>query len=421
MTFFLKNRRRLIRSLILLNCLLSTLTYYLSYDGSIFFYTTAFLSFFSVLYEVKMYKFNLSHYEKIVINFIFVMLICLLINYKISSIYSFINLINLFIMTYIVGIFKSDEKNIKKQLISYSKIVVFFTFFISLCSLVLLILKVDMVIHHIVIRMLYYNNRYFSIYFNPNATAIYSYISMMLSLILLLTKNTKSNYFHYGNIFLQIITIILTECRSVYISLLVTLIFLFLGFKKEIKISNKIISFIIFCFIGLSILVISFIVFRNDLNNGEKLIEILNVLSSGRLSLWIEGIQIFKHYPVFGVGISNINSAARLVLSNNSQIIINYYEQMHNIFMDLLLYGGLIGCFSFLYIFILIIKKIVHIIASRQLWVYAFVALLLGLFIFSLLDIAILFDTRLPAFVFWMGVALLLRLKDYKERSEDSL
>jgi len=77
----------------------------------------------------------------------------------------------------------------------------------------------------------------------------------------------------------------------------------------------------------------------------------LNNFSSGRFSIYSSAIQLFKENPVFGTG---INTGAFILDNRLGGWKI---QQVHNVYIQLLMELGLIGTFIFLFVMILVFLK----------------------------------------------------------------
>ena len=242
-------------------------------------------------------------------------------------------------------------------------------------------------------------------YLNSNQLGFWAFISIILS------YKYIDNKFNIINIILELVLIVLAGSRSVFIAL--SIFILYLLFKKVGKINNKNKSLIL---LG-SILAITILVVISTLTRYQWLYKyisdinfesIFNVLSGYRYFIWKQELEIFIHYPIFGVGVNNLNNAARLVLPPDSVIISGGWEDPHNIIIGLLGYTGIVGTT----LFIKIIYDKFKLSISNKLDYITFT--MICLLIIALFDIGIVFDNRILSVYFWYVIGQINCIKFIK-------
>lgn len=128
--------------------------------------------------------------------------------------------------------------------------------------------------------------------------------------------------------------------------ILVCILFLTINKFKLKKILNS-----ITCSIIIIVANISLVVLRIQENYADFITDKLekDVTLTGRTLLWDYGILSFFNNPIWGIGYNNISK-----LSNDMLGV----AHMHNLFMNILYYGGLVGFTLFLIINILVVRNL---------------------------------------------------------------
>jgi O-antigen ligase len=161
-------------------------------------------------------------------------------------------------------------------------------------------------------------------------------------------KNTKITVLVLISFIL--IAILFSLTRSVWIGILISLGIFFLYYKP--RIIKYIIPFLIFVLILLPSPVKSRIASIFDLSNDSN---------RDRILMYQIGFNIFKDYPLVGVGCNNIprvyeaNIPEKLI--DKQKVKINMH--LHNNFLHLLAERGILTLLSFLFAFIYIIKRMI--------------------------------------------------------------
>ena len=124
-------------------------------------------------------------------------------------------------------------------------------------------------------------------------------------------------------------------------------------YNKKVKIKN------IFLFLFFIILLILFLsensVFLNKLMSRFRDLDFRKItdikkLGSGRIGIWISGIEIFKENFLFGIGLNNF--------PNYLLEKINLFRYSHNTFLEILIENGIIGSiFYWLFLISFILNK----------------------------------------------------------------
>lgn len=392
-------RIRLICRIILLLFPLSEITIgVFDIDTSLFFYLSIP---FCVLYFWLLFSNDPKYYVteyKFELFFITACIISVLINLKYHNIYSFVRLaeVIMFISMLIFNKKKSNKKKLRNEMILLFKIIISILF-INVCLSILFQLLYSFYDINLSFMQYFSRGMFGGIYGNGNQLAIYSFISMMLSFYLLSVEKKK---IFFINILVSGALILFSGCRSVMLVMLfLILININFNFKKikNYKYHNAILIIIALCII-ICVSILIFITTKkiNDYGKIKDIETFINSLTGNRLIMWEEAYSLFKHSPIVGVGLSNIQNAAKIYLGNSSLLITRNYENVHNLIVNILVYTGILGAISLL----LLANKFI-IICFKQVKKYRYLVLLcFGLVILDMFDIVLLFNHRLPIFIF---------------------
>lgn len=292
---------------------------------------------------------------------------------------------------------KSEEKY-KKYLKQLNNIIIIIALTASAISFVLYIMNYSFVIEsgEESIRQGFLENRLFGVYTSPNTGALMSIISMLLSLMnyYLYEKRTgKLKILYIANTVMQIVYYSLTLSRGgsvtfIILALLVDLILVFPEFKKHF---NSVMSVALCALVMISsVLAIKYIpsILRTGLSyvpayvqrlreppkgtdkeNEEKIdfvrIEAGDDTSNGRTDIWKAGLTAWKEAPLFGladmkiVKDDTIKSKVDISVFSDDDIfnLKRANGNMHNSYIQVIVYSGVIGFMLFLAFGALLGKK----------------------------------------------------------------
>lgn len=358
-------------------------------SGSQYFWALFVLTFvYNIYLIVCNYKQFYNDY-KFEMLFIISCLVSALLNYKFKNIYSIVNTITSAILIFnLTTVYPKISKSLfdfETRVIDY--FLIFSTFILGVISVILFIQNPINVLG---------GDRFSGIYLNFNQLGFWAFVSLMLSVKHI---NNKINII---NIPLELFLIFLAGSRSVFVSLLV---FLFLLFQNKVNKSKPV---LLFSLLIIFILILSTLIryqwyFKYIANMNIE--HIINVFSGNRYFILKQILEIFIHYPLFGVGVNNINNAAKLILPSDSMLITGGWEDPHNIIVGLLTYTGIIGTILF---FKIIYDKFKFSISSKQKYITISMICLL---IISFFDIGIIFDHRILSVYFWYLIGQLNCIK----------
>ncbi|MCR5449559.1 MAG: O-antigen ligase family protein [Solobacterium sp.] len=225
------------------------------------------------------------------------------------------------------------------------------------------------------------------LYHNGNQLALNAYISGMLSMYFLREKKSGL-LFDKVNLVIQLAGIAVSSCRSILIAVVFTAAYLV--YHSGIKNGKKIMK---------AILLVSFLIMavmtRNKLHYyfvEDGLGELIQKLTGNRFLIWEECFSLFKHKPVFGVGLNNIQKAAVDLIGKKSVMRYRNYNNAHNIVINILSMTGLTGAVMFTFAG----RDILH--GLKRCGKYL-VIMSAGLLFGDCLDIFVLFTNKLPSFL----------------------
>lgn len=279
---------------------------------------------------------------------------------------------------------------------------------------------------------LYAADRLSGTYFHPNRLGIMTYVAIFSIIPFINTKkiSTINNFILILLIVLHFFLLVLSDCRSAYVSFG---IFLFLiAYLNRKKIYTYVSKYFKIFLSGFTLLIcifswlilkseriqqlISFAsnLIKNEGFNNKVVFEILNLFSSNRLRLWIDAVMIAKNNFLIGVGNGNLRVSAIKLLGNDCHINKVQAENVHNIFLNILCFSGIIALILFIYLLMLIIKSIVKQLKFKTNWnslELSVIAIFIGTLVYGILDIAILYHFDIVTVMFWITASYILTMQ----------
>ncbi|WP_192894494.1 O-antigen ligase family protein [Arcobacter suis] len=176
--------------------------------------------------------------------------------------------------------------------------------------------------------------------FNRNIFALIVGLGVLLCVFSIkIKKSNKINFIVILLGFIFIFCTLFSYSRAVWVALFLSLFFYFFINLKSIKITHILYVISIFLVIGIAFAYVDSLQNRLDL--------LLNGNSSNRDKIWLYTLNLIQQKPIFGWG-----------LDTWSIIGLKDYANVHNSILEILLYLGIFGLFSFTYFFINILKEI---------------------------------------------------------------
>jgi len=343
----------------------------------------------------------------------------------------------LFMVTYILLFTMLESGQLKKlfdwiaytvQIVSFSSAIFAFTL---LVSKVLILFKIGQQSYYYGVM----NGRLWGIV-NPNASAIFSYISIVLAMYLIHKGNKYSVYLKLNNV-IQLVYFATMQSRGALLSL-VLMIGLYSFFINRGKLAKRFLTFIVVALlvsvanIGLSYVTSIYISSGKatvlDLNKGQSYAEtdssvikktgelhLIETTPSGRTYIWKNAIKMGSAKPIFGYGVRNVPDYYTKYFSKfeiqNSLIGGNF----HNIFVTIFVSSGILGLVSFLLLLGYIIKCfLTYLIVSKKNSEKLIMILFFGILFGQLFESQIMYSTNFINIIFWLiiGYGLVVCKRD---------
>ena len=360
------------------------------------------------------------------------------------------NMVEIFFMiTYILLFTMVNSEYLKKLIRLIAVTVQFVSFFSAIFAFVLLIFRV-LILFKIGEQSYYYgvmNGRLWGIV-NPNASAIFSYISIVFALYLIHKGSKYSVYLKINNL-IQFIYFATMQSRGALLSAVLMLGFYSLFIARG-NLLKKCLTFlvagtlIVSSNIGISYVTSVYILAAKatviDLNKGESYSEtesdvakkngelhLIETTPSGRTYIWKNAIKMGSAKPLFGYGVRNVTDYYTEYFSKfeiqNSLIGGNF----HNILITIFVSSGLFGLLSFiLLIGYITVRFLTYLIVSKKNSEKLIMILFFGILFGQLFESQIMYSTNFINIVFWLviGYGLTICLKEknirYKEVTDIS-
>ena len=350
----------------------------------------------------------------------------------------------LFMVTYILLFTMLESGQLKKlfdwiaytiQIISFSSAIFAFGL---LVSRVLILFKIGQQSYYYGVM----NGRLWGIV-NPNASAIFSYISIVLAMYLIHKGSKYSVYLKLNNV-IQLVYFATMQSRGALLSL-VLMIGFYSFFINRGKLAKRFLIFIVSALlvsatnIGLSYVTSIYISSGKatvlDLNKGQSYAEtdssvikktgelhLIETTPSGRTYIWKNAIKMGSAKPIFGYGVRNVPDYYTKYFSKfeiqNSLIGGNF----HNILVTIFVSSGILGLVSFLLLLGYIIKRfLTYLIVSKKNSEKLIMILFFGILFGQLFESQIMYSTNFINIIFWLiiGYGLVICKRDEDIRYQE--
>ncbi len=350
----------------------------------------------------------------------------------------------LFMVTYILLFTILESGQLKKlfdwiaytiQIVSFSSAIFAFTL---LVSKVLILFKIGQQSYYYGVM----NGRLWGIV-NPNASAIFSYISIVLAMYLIHKGSKYSVYLKLNNV-IQLVYFATMQSRGALLSL-VLMIGFYSFFINRGKLAKRFLIFIVSALlvsaanIGLSYVTSIYISSGKatvlDLNKGQSYAEtdssvikktgelhLIETTPSGRTYIWKNAIKMGSAKPIFGYGVRNVPDYYTKYFSKfeiqNSLIGGNF----HNILVTIFVSSGILGLVSFLLLLGYIIKRfLTYLIVSKKNSEKLIMILFFGILFGQLFESQIMYSTNFINIIFWLiiGYGLVICKRDEDIRYQE--
>ncbi|MBI4779120.1 O-antigen ligase family protein [Candidatus Falkowbacteria bacterium] len=242
-----------------------------------------------------------------------------------------------------------------------------------------------------------------------NAAFLAGYLLMAVGLgIYYYFNEARANYkyFALAATGLNIIVLFLTSTRGAILGLIFgALAFVLLN---AVFLTGKIRKYSIVVIITLIVLSTGFFIFRDKFaDSGVSFIKRMATISiadaniKNRLTVWRMALRDFKLHPWLGVGMENFEIIYNKYYAPD--ISENWFDRTHNVYIDQLVAGGIVGLIAYLailfYLFYLLFK-----IRREDYWQFA---VLTGLLIGYSIHNFFVFDTINTSFLYFFLIALI--------------
>lgn len=333
----------------------------------------------------------------------------------------------LFMLTYVLLFIMLQSGQLKKLFNGIAYTVQFISFSSAIFAFGLLLSRV-LILFKIGEQSYYYgvmNGRLWGIV-NPNASAIFSYISIILAMYLIHMGSKYSVYLKINNV-IQLVYFATMQSRGALLSLLL-MIGLYSFFAMRGSFLKRFITFILVGVmitasnIGLSYATSFYISSEAatvlDLNKGQFYakddssiiqktgeLHIIETTPSGRTYIWKNAIKMGSAKPIFGYGVRNVPDYYTEYFSKfeiqNSLIGGNF----HNIFVTVFVSSGILGLLSFILILGYVIQRfLTYLIVSKKNTDKLIIILFFGILFGQLFESQIMYSTNFINIIFWLGI-----------------
>ncbi len=333
----------------------------------------------------------------------------------------------LFMLTYVLLFIMLQSGQLKKLFNGIAYTVQFISFSSAIFAFGLLLSRV-LILFKIGEQSYYYgvmNGRLWGIV-NPNASAIFSYISIILAMYLIHMGSKYSVYLKINNV-IQLVYFATMQSRGALLSLLL-MIGLYSFFAMRGSFLKRFITFILVGVmitasnIGLSYATSFYISSEAatvlDLNKGQFYakddssiiqktgeLHIIETTPSGRTYIWKNAIKMGSAKPIFGYGVRNVPDYYTEYFSKfeiqNSLIGGNF----HNIFVTVFVSSGILGLLSFILILGYVIQRfLTYLIVSKKNTDKLIMILFFGILFGQLFESQIMYSTNFINIIFWLAI-----------------
>lgn len=294
-------------------------------------------------------------------------------------------------------------------------------------------------------------NRLWGLYTDPNYGAVFSIISMVLSVAFYKASKKPVRVFFIVNIVFQILYITFSDSRTALVALMATVFaaaFLLLLRAKKLEKQKVPVRAVISVALALVLAVGSAVTIavvqktgnelkilqyeynakhKGDTENevpdtiiGRTDSDINNDVSNRRFAIWQSGLEIFKTSPITGITFRNYIPYAKENLPN-TYIVHNdqgFFPSMHNSFVDILVSQGILGFIIILCFIVSVLIVLLRGIFKTQGEIYRYNVFLLVSFIPILVSMMFYSETFYMntggAFLFWAFLGYLMHSLDRK-------
>lgn len=381
-----------------------------------------------ILYKVaKDYKMFFN--KQTVILFLFVISngITILLNYKhnlfqnIGSL-AYVALGGILFLNQAYG---KEKKQVEKELVTISKLNVYFPMLYAAIAIVLLIFDVSIIFETkegIITAFGIYENRLWGLY-NPNTAGAICLLSIFTSMYLFYKKAEK-RWLLIVNIILEYLYLVLGQSRGAMYSFLVAMFimvfFVYIG-KEKFKEGNWGLR-LKYIFLGSLTMIICvwmpsvvrtvtpYLVLGDEFNGEDEEIvfervegldDDLSKASNGRFELWQAGWEVFQEHPVMGTGIENIYEYGKVLLPEKRALAMKG-GLLHNIFFTTGVASGGVGFAIFISFLVLLFIRCMQALFVYENKTMRYLTVMVGaLMMINLTENNIIYWNCVQGIIFW--------------------
>ena len=272
-----------------------------------------------------------------------------------------------------------DERLVLKEFNAISILFIAYTFIVAVAGIIMVIANWG---HYkemdgLIFAVGFIWNRLWGCYVDPNYGAIFSLISIVLSIYFF--KKSSNKIIKVAliiNIIFEYLYICYSDSRTGRLAVIIVItVFLYCTFVKQFEYNNKNLKVMMAMFVAMVIALLlwgSIYLVRNitselqvedsynaaiesgfsseeakyfaDLSRIGRHQEEINEgdVSNNRFDIWFSAFDIFKANPIFGVSFRNIMDFA-IDKQPDGFIAVSGFDSMHNAFVDILVSQGIIG------------------------------------------------------------------------------
>jgi len=297
-----------------------------------------FLSGFLLLLAIKNNKFCLEKAHYILLAFLFFSILSLFFSFSVYNSFTyFLQIFSVVILFFVISFLYLSRKYLK----ILTNVILATAFILCLIGFYFYITG-----HY---------SRLTSIFYWPNPFA--GYLLFVIPLSLIVFFESKKFFFIVPLLTIFFTAFILTGSRGAFLAIIIPIIFVFYYQRKNLKRN-------FYWLICLILLIIAFTWLLSGMNtsfnsssvkffNKPNSDSFLDVSSQIRLSYWKGAWNIFKDFPLFGIGFSNFQS----VYPSYQMSPLNAGKYAHNVYLKILSEAGIFAFLSFIFFLIYVFLK----------------------------------------------------------------
>lgn len=329
----------------------------------------------------------------------------------------------------------------KEEIRQVGSLVSILCFLASAISLVMFFFNINLASNGTEIGIV--NGRLFGIYFNSNPAAFLACMSIVFSM-LAIRNHYKLKAFFYVNIVVQVLYVILSGCRSAILilaALVVVMLYYTLFKRKSYTIIQQVfITMLTVMLVGVGsytikqtlylvpqlqgaviqnerfhveeLVEVATLIKENPIANRRTIINLLDVISSGRVQLYTDAMKMWLDYPLTGIGYHNFHEMGSVMFPTHSVMQEKQVVHAHNFLLESLVTTGLFG---FLFFFLFTFKSFTTMLEVLRKYTRTssyLIVLLLSFIVWievlgGMLDYGIFYVYSLSSLLFWLVLGYL--------------